>query len=160
MLGKNTSHHKFLALLCANQQHRATVMVLRSVRPSVRPSVVDPSSVHPVFSETVKRINAKFNRKLPVHHTPRPFCCFDFYKFYFFKFIFLWYVLVFTNMGPYGRKKYKATFPLKIHIRLPPPPKKISCILLQRFSTKVVEIIVTFETLNFESFSFVGRLTW
>ncbi len=46
------------------------------VRPSVRPSVVRPSSVKPVFSELVMQINAIFGRKVPFHHISRPFFLF------------------------------------------------------------------------------------
>ena len=39
-------------------------------------SVVRPSSVKRVFSETVKEINAKFCGKVIIHHISRPFFAF------------------------------------------------------------------------------------
>ncbi len=58
---------RFLALLdCVS---RANAVARASI---VRPSVRRPS-VKPVFSETVKQINAKFCGKVAIHHISRPF---------------------------------------------------------------------------------------
>ena len=91
----------FLALLYATAQQstvvtRASVVLPSSVRPSVRPSV------KPVFPETVKRINAKFWEKLPVHHMSRTFF-FQNVKFW----IFANFFVVFVNMGPYASKSFR-----------------------------------------------------
>ena len=159
MLGKNTSHHKFLALLCANQQHRATVMVLRSVRPSVRPSSIR----HPYIlffqkpsSESTPNLTESYRFTIPPDH----FVVLIFTNFTFLSLFFCDMFSFSLTWDHMGGKSTRRHFLWKYTSDYPPPPKKISCILLQRFSTKVVEIIVTFETLNFESFSFVGRLTW
>ncbi len=61
-------------------------------------------SVKPVFSETIKRINAKFWDKLPVHHIAKLFFfCFQNFKLW----SFLRFFFVFVNIGPYGRKNFK-----------------------------------------------------
>ncbi len=68
--------------------------------PSSRPSSVRPSSVKPIFSETVKPINAKIWGKLSVHHISRAFSIFQNFILFLF-----YYLFHFINMGPHWRKK-------------------------------------------------------
>ena len=106
-------------------------MTWASVRPSVRRPSVD------IFSETVKWIDAKFWRQVPIHHISRScfVCLFSkFYIFYFYLFFF-----IFVNILFHRTKK--------------------SCIPLGRVSTKVVQRNVNFKFWIFAIF-FSFSLTW
>ena len=64
---------------------------------------------------------------------------------------FLHLFFVFVDMGPYWENKLQTTSPLKVQFRFIP---KISCILLGRVSTKVVQRIVKFQILGVWHFCF------
>ncbi len=74
------------------------------------------------------------------------------------KFLIYWDFFSFslTYIGPYGRKKFQTTSPLKARIRFTP---KKSCILLGRVSTKVVQRIVKWN-FGFLRIWFSFSLTW
>ena len=99
---------------------------------SVCPSSVLPS-VKPVFSQTVKPINATFLGKLPVYRISKHFFVFQNFLFFYF---FFTISFVFFNMGPYGRTKITRHLLWKctefFH-------SQKSCILLGRVSTTVVQ---------------------
>ena len=87
--------------------NRGTVVTQASVVPRL-------SSVDILFSETVKSIDTKFWWQVPIHHISIPF----FFKIL--NFLFNTIFFVFVNIGPYGRKKFQTTSPLKARIRFTP----------------------------------------
>ncbi len=74
------------------------------VHPSILPSIKR------VFSETIKRINANFYRKVAVHPISRPFS--PFFKILEFEFNELFFI--FVNMEPYGSENFKMILLLQL----------------------------------------------
>ncbi len=66
-------------------------------------------SVKRIFSETVKRINARICEKAAIHHTYRPF--FSIFKYSIFEFL---NFFIFVNMGSYGSENFKTL----LHVQL------------------------------------------
>ncbi len=104
-------------------------VLLHSRATVVTGASVNRLSVKHVFSETVKRINAKFWERLPAHYISKTtFSCFS--KFKLFDYIYFLVSLTWDNIGVKISSNISSEITHQIH-------SQKSCILLGRLSTKV-----------------------